>query len=155
MHRVPTLRSARYACVILLVAALASCNRGSGEAPLNEATVVGTDYAFQMPDVMPAGRTAFAFENRGSVPHEMILVRLKDGVTVQDALAGMQRGASPEAFVDGGANILIAGPGETSSGRILMDLAGGSQYALVCNFRDGPEAPPHTELGMFTGFTVQ
>jgi hypothetical protein len=130
--------------------------RPAADAPATqETTVVGTDYAFDAPEVMPAGRTAFAFDNRGNVPHEMILVRLKEGLTTQDVLTQMQAGASPEELVDGGAHILIAGPGETTPGRILLNLERGREYALVCNFRDNPEAPQHTELGMFRGIRVE
>ncbi len=120
-----------------------------------ETTVVGTDYAFQLQEVLPAGPTAFRFENQGKVPHEMVLVRLRDGVTIQNVIDGVERGASPEEFLEGGPSILIAAPGESSPGRILMDLAPGREYALVCNFRDAEDAAPHVALGMFKGFRVE
>jgi hypothetical protein len=120
-----------------------------------ETTVVGTDYAFQLEEVLPSGPTAFGFENQGKVPHEMVLVRLREGVTLQHVMEGMQRGAQPDEFLDGTPSILIAAPGQSSSARILMDLAPGREYALVCNFRDGEAAAPHVELGMVKGFRAE
>lgn len=130
---------------------LASC---TGSAPPNEVTVVGVDYAFAAPDSLSSGPTAIAFENRGEVRHEMILVRLKEGVTLAEVLEAAQGGGDPEDYTEGGPGILIAGPGQTAASRLLVDLLPGRTYALVCNFRDEPDAPPHTALGMTASFRV-
>lgn len=120
----------------------------------NDVTVVGIDYAFDAPDTLPPGATAIAFENRGKVPHEMILVRLKEGITLEKLMEGVGRGGDPREFTEGGAGILIAAPGETTAGRLLVDLLPGWRYALVCNFQDEPDAPPHIALGMRSSFAV-
>ena len=124
------------------------------ESSLNEVRVVGIDYAYQAPDTLPPGPTAIAFENRGKVNHEMILIQLKEGVTLWDVIEGVQGGADPDEFTEGGPGILMAGPGETAVSRLLVDLVPGRTYALVCNFRDSPEARSHTELGMVTAIWV-
>lgn len=71
------------------------------EAAMNEVLVRGTDYAFDVPETLPPGRTTFAFENAGQVPHEMILVRLKEGVALpqvmEAARGGADRRSSPKA----------------------------------------------------------
>ena len=130
---------------------VAGCS--GAEAP-QEVTVVGLDYAFTGVETLSPGPTVFSFENRGDVPHEMILVRLKEGVTLSQVMEAVESGADPREFTEGGPGILIAAPGETTESALLVDLLPGRTYALVCNLRDEPEAPPHTELGMLATFQV-
>lgn len=120
----------------------------------NDVTVIGIDYAFDTPDTLPPGPTAIAFENGGQVPHEMILVRLKEGVALEELMKRVEAGDDPLDFTEGGPGILIAGPGETADSRLLVDLLPGRTYALVCNFQDEPDAPPHTALGMRSSLHV-
>lgn len=124
------------------------------EAAVNHVAVKGTDYAFDVPETLPAGQTAFTFENAGQVPHEMILVRLKEGVTLPQVLEAASAGTDPAEFTEGGAAILIASPGDTAGTRMLVDLLPGRTYALVCNFEDGAGKPPHVALGMAKSIEV-
>jgi hypothetical protein len=48
--------------------------------------------------------------------------------------------------------ILIAGPGRSPDGRILVDLLPGEMYIVLCNLKDTPESPPHMTMGMYTTF---
>ena len=137
----------------LLIGALGTACTAS-ESP-NEVTVAGLDYAFQAPDTLPPGPTVFRFENRGEVRHEMILVRLKEGVTLQQLMEGVQGGSDPSEFLEGGPGILLAQPGQTTAAGLLVDLLPGRTYALVCNLRDSPDAQPHTALGMRDRFYVR
>ena len=55
-------------------------------APLlgaEEVKIIGSDYTFDAPAMLGAGTTTFVFENTGVMPHEMILVALRQGVTEQ------------------------------------------------------------------------
>ena len=124
------------------------------EAAVNEVAVRGTDYAFDVAEALPPGPTAFTFENAGQVPHEMILVQLKEGVTLPEVLEAASGGQDPADFTEGGAAILIASPGDTASTRMLVDLRPGRTYALVCNFEDGEGKPPHVALGMAKSIEV-
>jgi len=116
-------------------------------------TVVGTDYAFGVPPTITHGLTAFSFENRGRVRHEINLLWLKPGVTL-DSVLRADPGPSRRALADGG-GVLFAEPGERSAYRLLVDLVAGRTYLLICNFRDAPDKPQHIELGMFASFQVQ
>ena len=147
MPRRPRLRLT--AALVIATAGVAACTH----AP-NEVTVVGLDYSFEAPATLPPGPTLLAFENRGEVDHEMILVRLKEGVTLDQVMEGVRGGADPADFMEGGPGILIAGPGETAASRLFVDLQAGKTYALVCNLRDDEDAPPHAALGMRTTFEV-
>jgi hypothetical protein len=109
-------------------------------------TVVGLDYAYQAPAILPAGRTTFAFENRGKVWHEVVIARLKAGVTV-DSLMHAEAGPARRALVKN-AGILVAEPGESPLGRLVVDLSAGETYVLYCNFQDTPDKPRHMTMGM-------
>jgi hypothetical protein len=116
-------------------------------------SVVGLDYAYQGPATAPPGLTTFAFENRGAVRHEMILLRLNAGVTL-DSLLRIPQG--PARFeVSEVVGILIAGPGRSPLGRLVVDLERGRTYALVCNFQDAPDKPRHAALGMVASLYVK
>src|SRR5215212_305292 len=78
-----------------LVAAGLVLNASAGQAQQQprdsvsaaQVTVIGNDYAFtQLPATIPAGQTLFAFENRGKVRHEMSVMLLKPGITLQQVL---------------------------------------------------------------------
>jgi hypothetical protein len=116
-------------------------------------TVVGLDYAFQAPPTLPAGLTAVAFENHGTVRHEVAIVRLKPGVTL-DSVVHMKPGPARRALIEF-VGLLAADPAETPLGRILVDFTPGRTYALFCNLQDAPDKPPHLSMGMFASIEVK
>ena len=110
-------------------------------------SVTGMDYAFQAPDSVRAGPVIFAFVNRGTVRHEMFLFRLRTGRT----LADMLRATDPQerrALTDQTGGVLFADGGQPSSGRLLVELAPGRTYALLCFLQDSADSPRHHSLGM-------
>ncbi len=126
------------------------------QAPASpEVVVPGSDYAFQVPGELPAGPTRFRFENRGKVPHEMALGRLKAGITADSLLAFAAAGHDPGELADGVVGILIADPGTSALGTLTADLAPGRTYMMICGFRDADSLPPHLAMGMQASFTVQ
>lgn len=132
----------------------AATNAEVAEAATNEVTVIGLDYAFGGPRTLPPGPTSIAFENRGEVDHEMIFVLLNEGVTLDQVLEGVAAGADPGDFTEGGAAILLVGPGEMAGSRVEVDLLPGRTYALVCNLQDESDAPPHSALGMVAALEI-
>lgn len=137
---------------VLPVVLLLACAPAGTQAP--EIVVVGTDYAFAHPDTLPAGRTALAFENRGRVHHELMLAKLKPGVTLEQALAANQAGDDVRTLQEDGASVLYASPGGRSTARLLVDLEAGRTYAVVCLMRDTEQAPPHAVMGMVSSIAV-
>ncbi|MGH7631736.1 MAG: hypothetical protein ACREOF_20575 [Gemmatimonadales bacterium] len=117
--------------------------------------ITGTDYAFQMPDTVRAGRAVIHFVNQGKVPHELVLARLKAGVTLDQVLERMRQGAEPDELLDGMGGVLIATPGDSSFGRLVVELSPGRTYGMICNFQDAPDQPPHVALGMVASFQVK
>ena len=116
-------------------------------------TVVGLDYAYQAPAILPAGRTAFAFENRGKVWHEVVIARLKPGVTL-DSLMHAETGPARRALVKS-VGILVAEAGESPLGRLVTELSAGETYVLYCNFQDAPDKPRHMMMGMIASIHVK
>lgn len=118
--------------------------------------ITGGDYAYiNAPQTLGAGLTAFSFENTGKVRHEMILVRLKPGITPDSAMRSRLAGALAVETSEPANGILIALPGTRTQGRLLVDLAAGHTYMLICNFVDAPDKPRHIALGMFSSFKVK
>jgi hypothetical protein len=127
---------------------------GCTSAPTTEITVGGDDYAFIVADSVPSGSVRFAFDNRGQVRHEMVLVQLAEGATLADLGEAVQSGGDPFQLISDFGGVLIAEPGTTAWGQLQVDLEPGRTYALLCNFQDTEDAPPHTELGMVKEFVV-
>jgi hypothetical protein len=111
--------------------------------------IVALDYAFQAPDTVQPGPALLRLTNRGAVAHEVIVMKLRPGVSVAQLYAAQQRDESFRPSLDGGVAVLFANPGTTGDGRLVVNLEAGRDYALWCNFQDDDEAPRHSELGMF------
>lgn len=142
--------------VVLLLAAGACATPApeTAEAAPQEIHVDGLDYAFGMDEAVGPGPAEVTFTNAGEVDHEMVMVRLRPGATMNDVSEAMAAGSDPREFIDGVAGILIAGPGETSLASLQMEFEAGRTYLMLCNFTDTPDAPPHIALGMIRGFSV-
>ena len=115
---------------------------------LRHVTIVATDYAYVVPQSVPAGLTAFRFVNRGSHPHEVQLFRFNADVSARQARAYLASGNVPDSAADPSGSVLIAFPGVTAHEEVMVQLKRGEHYALMCQFRDAPEKPRHTALGM-------
>ena len=116
-------------------------------------TIVGTDYAFQIPARIRPGPTLIAFENRGTVHHEMAIALLRPGVSVDSALQGLARGTRRRDVIEGQAALIVAAPGEAPGPRLWLDLHRGRTYLVSCILRDAPDKPPHVTLGMMGSFS--
>jgi hypothetical protein len=122
---------------------------------IRHVTIVATDYAYQVPAVVPSGMTAFRFVNRGTHPHEVQLFRFLPSVSAKAARAYLVAGNVPDSAADPSGSVLIAYPGVTAHEEVLIALVRGERYALMCEFRDAPAKPKHTTLGMVTLLEVR
>ena len=144
--------SASLIAALLLTVYLVEPAAAQREKKPQQIDVIANDYAFlPLPASISAGPTLFTLVNRGKVFHEVNIARLKPGVTVAEFTK-----AEPlrrREMIERSVGILIAGPGNSPDGRILVNLLKGSPYVAYCQFRDTPEAPAHLMLGMYTSFT--
>jgi hypothetical protein len=90
--------------------------------------------------------------NHGTQPHEVVIVKLSPGATVQDAIASFEPGASgpPKGVLVGGITGIekdqrVTFTGEFASGR----------YGLICFLPDAATGRPHFLQGMTSEFTVE
>jgi plastocyanin len=145
--------------------------------------VGGVEYAFtNLPTSVPVG-TSLTFTNNGAEVHEMVLVRIADGVTesLEELLAMDAEGRDPmeEGLVEMVGDMpLFAAPGTTAEGTLTLESEG--RHVVLCFIPQGltdmsvleqlgPEAnpedmppevqaimanPPHFALGMIQEFTV-
>jgi hypothetical protein len=119
-------------------------------ARANVVRIVGEDFRFEGPDVIPAGLTEFRFLNKGPALHHMAVLKLEDGKTIDDLRAVMAKpGGPPPAWV-----VEVGGPNAPAPGlesNATMVLAPGN-YVLIC-FVD-LDGPPHFTKGMVKPLTV-
>jgi hypothetical protein len=121
----------------------------------NEVTVIANEYAFQMPDTIPAGLTKFRLVDQGKEPHHLFVMKLEGGKKASDMFAALKAagpaGGPPPAWMHpvGGPNAPVAGGGE-SNATLVLDAG---EYAAFCVIPT-PQGAPHFMLGMIKGFTV-
>jgi hypothetical protein len=108
------------------------------------------DFAFELSqDTVPAN-TPLVFEvtNMGEYPHELVIVQLPDGATVEQALEG-EIGFEDIFFV----GATYSEGGQPAPDIVLTGLEPGT-YTIVC-FVDIPEGIPHAARGMVAELTVE
>ena len=141
--------------VLAGLAMIAACSRQVPRADgPNVVTITTSEYAFGMPDTIPAGLTTFRLVNRGKELHHASLVRLRDGKTVADFQAGlaaaMQSHTPPPSWMTfaGGPNAVTLG----DTGVATETLEPGS-YVFVC-WIPTLDGVPHVMKGMLHPLVV-
>lgn len=109
-------------------------------------TVTFSDYAFvNMPDTVPSGMVTLNGVNEGKEFHHAIVVRLDDGHTLAELMAGLRNPGPPPSWVH-----MLGGP--QLGATVTVDLKPGN-YALLCMV-PSPDGVPHVMKGMAKAFTV-
>lgn len=123
----------------------------SAAEPKADMSVRLKDFAFGMPDTLPAGPHTIQVVNDGPEPHEFNILQLADGKTAVDVLQFLNGAGGPPPFAPvGGMNGLDVGV----TGYAELDLAPG-HYVAICNIPSPKaEGHPHFALGMIKEFTV-
>ena len=130
---------------------------GPGSAG-GDVTVYATEYAFDLPETLPAGETTFQLVNNGEEPHMFIVAQLTDDSPPVEKLIKMDEKESDKYIVKQEV-IPPVDPGTTGEKTVTMDLQPGATYGYVC-FVPSPKkseghGKPHAFLGMYGSFTVQ
>lgn len=111
------------------------------------------DFAFEFdPAAVTDGNIAFETTNTGEQAHEMVFVRVAEGVDLMAALESATEGP-PEGIEMMG--FLMSEPGEDANMVFEEPLEAGN-YAMVCFFPDvnDPEETPHALKGMVSELEV-
>jgi hypothetical protein len=123
----------------------------SSAAPATRATFTMKDFSFDIPSTLPSGQATYKVMNLGPQMHELNIIKLAPGKTLQDAQAWEGAPAGPPPFsAAGGINAFSA----DGSGYMTLDLQPG-HYVAICNVPDPGTGVPHSHLGMFKEFSVQ
>ena len=118
-------------------------------------SIVGVDYAFsRYPKTLAPGKHTFVFKNEGKFRHEVSMSLLKQGVTLARVVAVDKAGGNVDALFDGSVGVLWSRPGETTLGRLDVDLLPGREYSIDCSFSNDDKSPPHYTLGMYGSIVV-
>ncbi len=119
--------------------------------PVADGEVVMQDFAFVAPDKVASGRHTWKVSNAGKQPHEMNLLKLAEGKTMEDVMAFLQTPTGAPPFVEAGGLQGIM-PGATAW--VDLDLASGT-YIAVCFIPDPASEKPHLAMGMMRTILVE
>ena len=115
-------------------------------------TITQIDYQFILSKRIESGLHTIEVINHGTQPHELVVVKLAPGATVQDVIASFEPGASgpPQGELVGGITGIERGErvhftGEFEPGR----------YGLICFVPDAATGRPHFLHAMTTEFAVE
>jgi uncharacterized cupredoxin-like copper-binding protein len=121
------------------------------ELPAADATINTADHTFELSKPLTPGRHTIRVENVGPQPHEVALLKLAPGKTVEEfahwAESGMK--GPPPAEPIGGVVALDKG----GSGTFTVDLTAGD-YGLICFVPDAKDGKPHLVYGMMKTIKV-
>jgi hypothetical protein len=125
----------------------ASGASGESGATATAVTITAVEYRFRFDEAVPSGDAGFILTNEGDEPHELQVLELTDGKTIEDLEALVEAGLPnrPPSWVEPVAGT-FAKPGETSR-PAKGQLEGGRSYVFAC-FVPNERGVPHAALGM-------
>lgn len=119
-----------------------------------KAEVVAVDYDFRLAEPPAAGETELVLENQGDEPHELVLMQLEQGRTMDDVTTFIEEqgleGPPPEWVTVAGGT--FARPGKSSK-PLRATLESGATYVMAC-FVETKDGVPHAALGMLDELDV-
>jgi hypothetical protein len=133
----------------------APAQAASANPPQAKANITLVDSSFLGTESIGSGKTTVQVTNGGPQPHEMTIIRLKEGLTV-DQLSAVLTGQAPPPpgpppiESAGGVAALSVG----LKGWADLDLTAGN-YALLCFVPDATTGETHAAKGMIKGLTVK
>ena len=123
------------------------------QEPKSDVSIVLKDFRFEMPAEIKAGRLTWKVTNQGPQPHEVFIVKLLPGKTLDDLTAFMHTYEGEPPVEDAAAGrVAVMGPGQT--GWVNLDLSAGD-YVALCHITDPASGKAHAEMGMMTPFSVE
>ncbi len=112
--------------------------QGAPAAPIGAhvVPVVTHEFAFTLPDSLPAGLTTFRLRNEGRQPHHLMLYRLDTGKRLGDVLAALSAGGAHPAWMH------AAGGPERGAAWRRGGRYGAAHAGPVCRLlsREGPRS---------------
>ena len=127
---------------------------GSGPAaaePVADITLKLVEYGFEFSTPVTPGRHTIRVEDGGAQPHEIVIVRLEPGKTMQEWMAWTETmaGPPPGQVING-----VAGMNPGIHAFVEDDFTPGD-YGLVCFVGDAKDGRPHFLHGMMQQISVK
>ena len=118
--------------------------------PNADVTLTLSDYAFTLSKPLVAGRQTIKVENSAAQPHEVVLVQLAPGKTMEDLKKWVfdMKGPPPGKPLGG-----IPGMMKGKNAFFDVDLTPGD-YGMICFIPDIKDGKMHADHGMVTQFKV-
>lgn len=121
-------------------------------APTADVEVELADFAFIAPDQISAGEQVWQIKNAGQQWHEMIVVELGEGQTIEALMALLAESTDGPPPIEPAAGWYPMGAGRTAW--VTLDLPAG-EYAVICSLPDiQGDMAPHAMHGMVRMLTV-
>jgi hypothetical protein len=145
-----------------VVRAADSAGTGGAAAPVADATVRLLDFSFALDAPLPAGRHTIRVVNDGEHGHDLVIMKLASGITIEDVRAGMNpeapRRSRPERPPPSPERLgTLAGGVATMRSKMEAffetELTPG-EYVMIC-MTTAPDGRSHIEHGMIRQITVQ
>jgi len=126
-----------------------SANANTTE-PTADVTLTLSDYAFTLSKPLVAGKQLIKVENGAAQPHEVVLVQLAPGKTIEDVGKWVfdMKGPPPGKPI-GGIPAFVKG----KDSFFEADLTPG-EYGMICFVPDAKDGKPHVQHGMTTQFKI-
>ena len=116
----------------------------SAEMPPADIVMRLDDYTFETDIAITPGRRTIRIENAAAQPHEVLIVRLDEGRTVQEFMEFLETGeGTPPGTAMGG----VTGIAQGGVNQITLDFEMGD-YGLICFVPDASDGRPHFLHGM-------
>jgi hypothetical protein len=137
-----------------LTATFTAGDAGGAAEPQADVTARLDDFAFILPDEIAAGPQTWLIENTGAQWHEMGILKLEEGTSVDDLLAILaeQEQSGPPPFED----VVFWSPmGAGQRAWVTWDLPAG-EYTVICFLPDlAGDMAPHAAHGMVRTLVVK
>ena len=149
------------AAVLVIALATSACSGGtkvaatpdvSKETAATSLQIDAADFSFEVNSkTVSAGRVPVKLQNNGTEPHQVMILRLHDGVSIDRYLSAAQSDeGSAGSLIDNSGGVNVVDPGSAGTG--YADLQPG-KYALVCYIPSGDHVG-HLHKGMVAELTV-
>lgn len=134
----------------MIKALTVTASTATAKAPTPDVSIAMKEYGFDVSKPITAGSHTFEVKNTGAQDHEIEIIKLEPGKTVEDLGKWMAKpdGPPPGSAIGG----VIAGKG-TGPVYFTADFTPGS-YVMMCLIPDAKDGKPHLAHGMVQNFTV-
>lgn len=134
-------------CFVVSILLILGC-RVEPESLVNEARYTAVEYSFEGPETIESGWTRLTLDNQGELAHDLWMIKLEEGKTLDDVMAALQSDGIPEWTEFYGQ--ITAQPGEEAS--YMTNLTPGSY--VILSFGQAEDGPPDAAQGMLEMVTV-